>query len=139
MIRRFIIYGFLGLSAEIFWTGFGSLLRGDIKLTGYTYIWMFFIYGLAVFLEPMHDMIRSWPLLLRGGVYMLILFSIEYSSGWLLRDIIGVCPWNYGNGPLSINGLIRLDFAPVWFCCGLAFERVHDAVDRLFFLLGVHS
>ena len=58
MGKRFIIYGLLGFCMEVLWTGFGSLLKGDIKLTASTYVWMFFIYGLAVFLEPIHNRIR---------------------------------------------------------------------------------
>ena len=123
------------MCAEIFWTGLGSLVHGDIKLTAWTYMWMFPIYGSAVFLEPMHNKIRGWPLILRGGVYTLLIFTIEYSCGWLLRHLLGVCPWDYGHSLLSINGLIRLDFAPVWFCLGLIFEKVHDMIDKISIML----
>ncbi len=51
MMKRFLVYGLVGLCAEIFWTGIGSLLQGDIRLSGFTYIWMFPIYGLTVFLN----------------------------------------------------------------------------------------
>ena len=43
-------------------------------------------------------------------------------TGWLLRKL-GVCPWDYSDAPLNIDGLIRLDYAPAWFAVGLLFER----------------
>lgn len=126
MGKRYFIYGSLGWCLEVFWTGLGSLLGGDIKLTSHTYIWMFFIYGLAVILEPIHERIRNWPVLLRGGVYAIVCFAIEFSTGLFLRIVLGVCPWDYSQSPLSVMGLIRLDFVAVWFCAGLLFEKVHD-------------
>lgn len=66
MIKRFIIYGFAGWSMEIFWTGLHSLLTGDLTLQGYTNLWMFFIYGCAVFLEPISDAISIWRWPIRG-------------------------------------------------------------------------
>lgn len=139
MGKKFIIYGILGICAEIFWTGLGSLIHGDLGLRGVTYIWMFPIYGLAVFMEPVHNRIRGWPLILRGGVYILVIFTVEYSCGFILKHILGVCPWDYGKGLFSINGFIRLDFAPVWFCLGLLFEIVHDTLDRFVSLIKVNS
>lgn len=126
MIRRYVLYGLAGWCTEIIWTGIGSMLSGDVKLVGRTYIWMFYIYGLAIFLEPVHDRIRSWPLLLRGGVYTVLIFAIEYSTGFALRKILGVCPWDYSSSRFSVNGLIRLDYAPTWFTAGLLFEKYHD-------------
>jgi uncharacterized membrane protein len=126
MIVRFIIYGFSGWCTEIFWTGLGSLLRGDVTLRGWTYIWMFPIYGLAIFLEPVHNKIRNLPVWVRGGVYALLIFFAEYTSGWVLKLSTGVCPWDYSGHLFSVNGFIRLDYAPAWFTAGLLFERLHD-------------
>lgn len=131
MGKRYIIYGALGWCLEVFWTGLGSLMQGDVKLTSQTYIWMFFIYGLAVLLEPLHNRIRNWPIIARGGVYALVIFSIEFSTGFLLRIILGVCPWDYSDSPFSIMGLIRLDFTPWWAIAGLLFEKVHDSLISL--------
>ena len=64
---------------------------------------------------------------------MILIFAIEYSSGWLIRNITGVVPWSY-NGIFSVDHLIRLDYGPAWFAVGLIFERVHDFLDnRLIF------
>lgn len=131
MGKRFIIYGLSGWCIEVFWTGLSSLLKGNIKLQGWTYIWMFPIYGLAVFIEPIHDMIRSWPVVLRGGVYAALIFAVEYSTGWLLKVLTGLCPWDYSGTPFSINGFIRLDYAPAWFAAGLLFEMLHDVLMKI--------
>lgn len=134
MIRRYVIYGLLGLCLEVFWTGLGSLFKNNINMEGKTYIWMFFIYGLAVFLEPIHEKIRSRSVFIRGGVYMLLIFFTEYITGLFLRGVLGTCPWNYDNNHISVDGLIALDFIPVWFCVGLLFEKAHDFLDRIVIL-----
>jgi uncharacterized membrane protein len=130
MKTRFIIYGLIGLVAETFFTGFGSLLKGDLTMRAWTYIWMFPIYGLMILLEPVHNSMRDLPVVLRGGIYTILIFAIEYSTGWILRELIGRCPWNYGTRPNSVDGLINLYFIPVWFFGGLIFERLHDFLMR---------
>ncbi len=55
---------------------------------------------------------------------MLCIYMAEYASGWGLQRIAGVCPWNYSQSKYHINGLIRLDYAPVWFGVGLFFESI---------------
>ncbi|TDT61318.1 putative ABC transporter permease [Fonticella tunisiensis] len=134
MIVRFLAYGFAGWCIEILWTGLGSLLSGDINLTGYTYLWMFPIYGLGICLEPVHDRVRNLPVFIRGGVYTIIILIIEYSTGALLRELLGACPWDYSGTPFSVNGLIRLDYAPAWFVTGLLFEKFHDALISMQYL-----
>lgn len=110
---------------EIFWTGLNSLMRGDVSLAGRTYIWMFPIYGMAIFLEPIHNYMRNWPILSRGLVYVFLIYIAEYSSGWLLRRVTGLCPWDYSHQGINVDGLIRLDYAPAWFIAGLLFEKLH--------------
>lgn len=130
MGKRFIFYGLTGFCLEVLWTGLFSGIKGDVRLTGHTYIWMFFIYGLAVFLEPVHDRIRYLPIILRGSIYMIFIFAVEFVSGLFLKNIIGVCPWNYSDLPFSVFGLITFSFAPIWFLVGLLFEKAHDLLVR---------
>lgn len=33
-----------------------------------------------------------------------------------------ICPWDYSHVPLQYKGVIRLDYAPLWFFTGLFFE-----------------
>ncbi|URZ03983.1 hypothetical protein [Clostridium felsineum] len=68
-ILRFILYGIAGWCVEIVWTGFGSMLNGDVTLRAWTNMWMFLIYGLAIFLEPIHNNIRHLPIIIRGAIY----------------------------------------------------------------------
>jgi len=131
MRKRFIIYGLLGLLAEVLWNGFGSMIKGDVLLRGTTCIWMFPIYGLAVFLEPIYCRIKHLPLMVRGGIYMLLIFAVELISGLLLRFILGECPWNYVSKTSSICGIITLEYAPVWFVYGILFEKAHDVILRI--------
>jgi uncharacterized membrane protein len=132
MAKRFVIYGLLGWIIEIFWTGMGSLLKGNLMLSSFTYLWMFPIYGSAVFLEPVHDNIKVLPWYVRGGIWVVIILSIEYITGWILMSLLGSCPWDYSNvTPYHIQGLIRLDYIPAWFSAGLIFEIIHHRLDKL--------
>jgi len=128
MVRKYIFYGTLGWITEVVWTGLGSLIQGRWTLESHTYLWMFPIYGLAVFLEPVHEGIREYKWWFRGLIYMTLIFSIEYLTGFFLDYYIGACPWDYSRSPFSIKGYIRLDYAPVWFLAGLLFEQIHDRV-----------
>lgn len=132
MITRFIIYGILGWAIEIFWTGMGSFLSGNWELPGATYLWMFPIYGLAVFMEPLHDRINKLPWYVRGIIYTGVIFAIEYTSGWMLDMVLGRCPWDYSNSTrYHLDGYIRFDYAPAWFIVGLLFEKVHNFLDGI--------
>lgn len=122
---RFFIYGLLGWGMEVAYTGLGSALRGSPRLEGHTYLWMFPIYGLAVFLEPLHNTMRPLHWYLRGLVWVLVIWVWEYATGGVIRSLVGTSPWVYREG-WQVNGLIRLDMAPLWFVVGLLFERLHD-------------
>lgn len=117
---------------EVFWTGILSLLQGNWDLQGMTYLWMFPIYGLAVFLEPLHDRLHGTNLLLRGFIYLALIFAVEYLAGWSLTQVLGHCPWDYSQMTLwPMDGYISLDYAPVWFVVGFLFERIHHLLDRI--------
>jgi len=128
MMKRFFIYGFAGWSIEIFWTGLHSLMMGDLKLQGYTNLWMFLIYGCAIFLEPIHDILSGWRWMFRGLLWVIIIWGIEYTSGLILFNILSVYPWYY-SGPFAVDNLVRIDFAPAWFVAGLLFERLHRTLE----------
>ena len=124
MIPGFLLYGMLGWIMEILWTGLHSLLKKDYSLMGQTSLWMFPIYGTAVFLEPLFLFLADVPPVVRGGIYMICIYMAEYASGWGLQRVAGVCPWDYSESKYHVNGLIRLDYAPVWFTVGLFFESI---------------
>lgn len=136
MILKFFIYGFLGLIVEIFFTGIHSFISRDFTLIGHTYIWMIFIYGSGVFLEKIHDVIREKNIIIRGGIWVVVILSIEFITGILLKNLIGIIPWDYsGSSPYAVFGVIRLDYIPYWFILGLIFEKLHDFLDNFIFKL----
>lgn len=84
---------------------------------------MFPIYGMAACLAPICTKLEKRCALVRGGVYALLIFFTEFCTGVILKKY-GACPWDYSKVKLNIKGVIRLDYAPVWFMTGLLFERI---------------
>ena len=110
-----------------------SILIHDWRLMWRTSLLMFPIYGCGAFLAPIGSFADRWigdgPLsradrIIRHGLlYMVLIFTAEYLSGAFLQGL-GMCPWDYTGYQTSVNGLIRLDFAPLWFATGLLFEQI---------------
>ena len=130
ILKRFLIYGIIGLILEVIYTGLASLLKGDLSMHGFTFLVMVPIYGLSVFLEPLHAQVRPYPWAIRGLIYLATIWTIEYYSGVILAGVLGNCPWHYSD-KLNINGFITLRMAPEWFLAGLGFEFIHDFLDTL--------
>ena len=138
MLVRLLLYGLFGWCAEIVWTSayaVGEAVRArkkiDWRLEGRTYLWMLPIYGGGGLLfEQAHRAVASWPWIVRGLVYMLGCFVIEYVAGWIIKKLTGKIPWDYSYARWHVHGLIRLDYIPVWFAFGLILERV-EAIVRL--------
>lgn len=123
MTKRFFIYGSLGLCIEVMWTGLWAFFKGDFTLTGHSSVIMFPIYGSVVLLEPMFRELKCNSILLRGAVYMLLIFSAEYFSGIFLNRL-GICPWSYANARFNVEGVVRADYMPLWFGVGIMYEYV---------------
>lgn len=123
LVTDFIHCGILGWCLEILFTSLQSFRRRERTGIGNTSVFMFFIYGMAAFLRPIYLLIRKLPAVCRGLIYMTCIFTAEYTTGTLLsrKDL---CPWNYERSRFHIRKLIRLDYAPLWFCSGLLFERL---------------
>ncbi len=49
------------------------------------------------------------------------IFFVEFLSGSFFQKL-HICPWDYSHVPLQYKGVIRLDYAPLWFFTGLFFE-----------------
>ena len=123
MRRNFFICGLTGWCLEILFTYIGNCSRHDLRLIGQTSIWMFPIYGMACIIKPLYRYFKKLPALFRGFIYSTGIFCFEYLSGSLLKKH-HLCPWDYSNAPTNINGVIRLDYAPVWMAAGLIFEKI---------------
>ena len=121
LIHDFLLCGVTGWCMEILFTALFSLRRRDFKLRGTTSIWMFPIYGSAILLVPVMKLLRKKPAWFRGLTYMTLIFSAEYTAGFLL-DRHSLCPWDYCRSKFNIKRFIRLDYAPNWFVAGLLFE-----------------
>src|SRR3954465_7661108 len=109
----------LGMTCEVFFTAFTALFTGNpvdnkppIALAGITYVWMAFIYALIPILGVLfYDKVKHIPIYLRLPMYVLIIYIIEFTSGYILRLTTGSCPWEYTTG-WQVMGLIRLDYFP---------------------------
>ena len=130
---NFMKCGIAGWCLEVMFTSVESVLARDWRLMGRTSLLMFPIYGCGAFLSPALKLIDFWigdqkvslpePLIRHGMIDMVLIFTAEYISGAWLRAR-GMCPWDYSASRASVNGLIRLDFAPLWFATGLLFEQI---------------
>ena len=122
-IHNFIHCGLLGWCLEIVFTAFHAFRRRDFRLAGTTSIWMFPIYGCAAIIGSIYPRLSSLPFYCRGILYAAGFYLVEFSSGILLKHF-GMCPWDYSAAPLQYHGVVRLDYAPLWFFAGLIFEKI---------------
>lgn len=123
MKHNFFLCGSIGWCLEVFWTGFHSLLAGEPTMMGKTSLLMFPIYGCAAFIKPVYKKIASIPTAIRGCIYTAGIYLAEFFSGSVLK-YFGMCPWDYSKTPFQYKGVIRLDYAPLWFLTGLLFEKI---------------
>lgn len=129
LLQKFCVYGCLGLLLEVFFTGFHSLITGNRRGTCQTYIWMLPIYALAALsMEQLHDWLR-WGVWLNALIYVPLIYLFEFCSGFVLKKFLGRCPWDYGAVKYGIMGLIRLDYAPIWFIVALFFDSICAWID----------
>ena len=118
--KDFIKCGITGWCLEIVFTG---ITRHDPCLRCETSLFMFPIYGLAAIIRPVKKLLSKRNAFFRGLCYTAGIFFTEYVTGSFLRRL-GRCPWDYKKAPSNINGLIRLDYAPLWFSTGLLYEKI---------------
>lgn len=127
--RNFLICGFTGWCIEILFTSIGSIIKKDRRLIGQTSLWMFPIYGMAACIGPVYQKIKKIPALFRGCFYTVGIFFFEYLSGSFLKRHAS-CPWDYSDAKSNVNGLIRLDYAPLWMMMGLFYERLLTRLNK---------
>ena len=128
----FIVFGCLGISVEVIFTAFSKLITElyssklvDFALLGNSYVWMFFIYGIGSIAFPvLYNLINHFHLLFRLLIYAIVIFIIEFLTGFLLDVIMGSCPWKY-NGYFAICGYIQLSYVFFWMGFGYMVERIY--------------
>lgn len=123
ILKDFIKCGVIGWCMEIVFTALGSLRRRELQLIGQTSLYMFPIYGCAAFFKPVFLIVKKMSFPLRALFYAASIFAAEFLSGTFLAKH-RVCPWNYDRHRWHVNGMIRLDFLPIWALAGLLFEHV---------------
>lgn len=121
--QTFLLCGVTGWCLELIFTGLLSAGRKDFRLKGTSSLWMFPIYGMAACIGPVSKKIQSVPIFLRGCFYMTGIFGVELASGSILKHF-EICPWDYSKSQIQYKGLIRADYAPLWFLTGLFFEKI---------------
>lgn len=130
MFLNAFVFACIGIAFEVAFTAvseFGE--RPNTRLEGRSYLWMAPVYALVpLFLDVLYPALRDVTLGGRLALYVCILFVVEYAAGALIRRMTGRCPWDYGDARWSIDGLIRLDYAPFWAGACWAFEALYLAL-----------
>ena len=114
---------------EVVWTSIMGIKNHDRKMMGKTSIWMFPIYGLGAVIKPLSRKIRKFNMIFRGFIYMAGIYFVEFISGTILQRK-NCCPWNYSKCKYNIKGVVRLDYAPLWFMAGLLLEKVVNKQEQ---------
>ncbi len=137
-LLRFYLWGTLGLSTEIVFTALVDVYHAlrdhtpiNWGLTGHSYVWMFFIYGVGAVLFPLvHRHLRGFQLLLRIFLVALGIFVVEFITGFILDKLTGHCPWQY-TSRWNIMGYIRLDYLPAWMGFAYIIERADELFEKM--------
>jgi uncharacterized membrane protein len=123
--RRALVYGLVGWAIDSLYVSARTGRRNPSSLLNVP------VYALAQPLfEPVHDRLRARPVPLRATVYGVGILGVEYASGRALRRLVGHAPWDYTGARFAIDGLVRLDYLPLWAAFGLGLARLHDRLVR---------
>jgi hypothetical protein len=122
----FLIFSFFGVGIEVLFSSIHDYIRyRDISFKGRSYLWMFPLYGIwGLAIGPLYGLIEVIPFVLRGFVYLAVIFAGELSYGYLLKFIIKKCPWEY-KGRWTIKGVVNLLYLPFWLIFGYVSELIY--------------
>lgn len=122
---RLYVYALHGYLIEVSFTAAWELIAsGDLKLPGCTSVWCLFIYSVATLVMEkitVHLEARNVPLYFRAIAHAAWMYVWEFCTGWVLKKF-GACPWDYTNFTYNYAGLVTLEYAPLWYVCGILFE-----------------
>lgn len=129
---RFVLFGGLGIFFETVFTALLDIFKNRrFRLYGFSFLWMFPIYGLLAFLfPPIHHWVANLPWFVRGFLYMTGIYFVELVTGSVLTALTGSPIWQYTDR-FNYKGQITLLYAPVWFAVGLVVERYYPWVERV--------
>jgi uncharacterized membrane protein len=119
---------FIGITMEVIATSIMDFVKfRDPRLKGETYLWMLPIYAVVpsiyIFVQSILPDI-NW--IVKGLVYMLAFYLLEFIAGLLIKAIVGVSPWNYKTYRFHYKEVICLEYAPVWFIYGIVGEKYFE-------------
>lgn len=133
-----LFFGAFGIATEVFFTALTSFFSGHIimdkpplALTGFTYVWMLPIYMLIPFLfRAILPRLIHLHVVIRILIYVMVIYLIEFTSGFLLDQITGSCPWEYTTG-WHVMGYIRLDYFPAWAFFAFLIEKMYRYLSNI--------
>ena len=127
IVIRALIYMMVGITGEIIFTAIKALiLKRDLRLQGYTQLWVMPMYALGgvLIFENLHFAMAGWFIGIRALVYAFVIFAMEFLVGFLGEKLTGECPWKY-EGRWNVLGYIDLIKLPFWGAAGIGFELIH--------------
>lgn len=129
-LAHFFFFAILGLLIECLFTGLHSLIFDrNPRMVCTTYLPMGAIWGFGgMVLQLCHELFQgAWFVV--ASVF--IIYTIEFSSGWIFQRIFGRKLWDYGNARFGVIGLIRLDYIFFWLLVGVGFDRLISVFSHL--------
>jgi hypothetical protein len=122
----FLIFSFFGVGIEVLFSSIHDYIRNkDISFKGRSYLWMFPLYGIwGLVIGLLYGLIEAVPFILRGFIYLAVIFIGELSYGYFLKLIIKKCPWEY-KGRWTIKGVVNLLYLPFWLIFGYISEMIY--------------
>jgi len=141
-LKTIIGFVLVGVTMEIFWTSILDAIKNkDPKLTGTSYLWMFPIYAVVPFFYVL--VLEYFPdtnIFLKGFIYMSLFYLLEFVSGYIVKTLVGVSPWDYNGYSIKFHGrkyksnfmgLICLQYAPVWYIYGIIGEYYFNYLSQM--------
>lgn len=124
----FFIYGFLGWCAEVV---FHTAITGKWVNRGFLNgpICPIYGFGMLLILLVLDPLKNNIFLLFIGSV--LLTSSLEFITGWTLKNLFHLTWWDYSNRPFNLGGYICLKFSIMWGVAGVIIvEIIHPIVQR---------
>lgn len=141
-LKTIIGFVLVGVTMEIFWTSILDAIKNkDPKLTGTSYLWMFPIYAVVPFFYVL--VLEYFPdtnIFLKGFIYMSLFYLLEFVSGYIVKTLVGISPWDYNGYSIKFHGrkyksnfmgLICLQYAPVWYIYGIIGEYYFNYLSQM--------
>uniref|UniRef100_A0A1E1X6R5 Putative conserved plasma membrane protein n=1 Tax=Amblyomma aureolatum TaxID=187763 RepID=A0A1E1X6R5_9ACAR len=122
---RLYLYALHGYFIEVTFTAVWNLVAsGSLELRGHSSVWSLVIYSVScVAMENINGLLQrhGFALSTRALAHTCWIYAWEFTTGLVLRAM-GWCPWDYSDFRYNVAGLVTLEYAPLWFLCGVLFE-----------------